>query len=29
VLVDGASDIAINWSGNMHHASACKANGFC
>ncbi|EAZ17744.1 hypothetical protein OsJ_33290 [Oryza sativa Japonica Group] len=28
-LVDGASDIAINWSGGMHHASACKATGFC
>uniref|UniRef100_A0A0E0MDK8 histone deacetylase n=1 Tax=Oryza punctata TaxID=4537 RepID=A0A0E0MDK8_ORYPU len=28
-LVDGASDIAINWSGGMHHACAGKASGFC
>lgn len=28
-LVDGASEITINWSGGMHHASACKASGFC
>lgn len=28
-LVDGAFEITINWSGGMHHASACKASGFC
>ncbi|KAF0894651.1 hypothetical protein E2562_001944 [Oryza meyeriana var. granulata] len=28
-VVDGASDIAINWSGGMHHACHAKASGFC
>uniref|UniRef100_A0A0E0C068 Uncharacterized protein n=1 Tax=Oryza meridionalis TaxID=40149 RepID=A0A0E0C068_9ORYZ len=28
-LIDDASEITINWSGGMHHASACKASGFC
>lgn len=25
----GASDIAINWAGGLHHAKKCEASGFC
>uniref|UniRef100_A0A0D9WGJ9 Histone deacetylase n=1 Tax=Leersia perrieri TaxID=77586 RepID=A0A0D9WGJ9_9ORYZ len=28
-LAGGESDVAINWSGGMHHACAAKASGFC
>jgi histone deacetylase 1/2 len=28
-LAGGSSDIAINWSGGMHHACRGKASGFC
>uniref|UniRef100_A0A0D9V2C8 Histone deacetylase n=1 Tax=Leersia perrieri TaxID=77586 RepID=A0A0D9V2C8_9ORYZ len=28
-LAGDSSDIAINWSGGMHHACAGKASGFC
>ncbi|CAM0952355.1 unnamed protein product [Alopecurus aequalis] len=28
-LAGGRSDIAINWSGGMHHACRGKASGFC
>jgi histone deacetylase HOS2 len=29
VLVSGQSDIAINWSGGLHHAHKARAAGFC
>jgi acetoin utilization deacetylase AcuC-like enzyme len=28
-LNQGKSDIAINWSGGLHHAKKCEASGFC
>ncbi|BFZ55472.1 histone deacetylase [Savitreella phatthalungensis] len=28
-LLSGASDIAINWSGGLHHAQKNEASGFC
>ncbi|KAF8455873.1 hypothetical protein BGX38DRAFT_1087671 [Terfezia claveryi] len=28
-LVNGQSDIAINWSGGLHHAKRSEASGFC
>ncbi|KZV93043.1 histone deacetylase complex, catalytic component RPD3 [Exidia glandulosa HHB12029] len=28
-LADGSSDIAINWSGGLHHAKKRSASGFC
>lgn len=28
-LNHGMSDIAINWSGGMHHAKKREASGFC
>ncbi|KAJ7545844.1 hypothetical protein O6H91_08G012700 [Diphasiastrum complanatum] len=28
-LNHGHSDIAINWSGGLHHAKKCEASGFC
>ncbi|KAE8444596.1 hypothetical protein EG329_014427 [Mollisiaceae sp. DMI_Dod_QoI] len=28
-LVNGESDIAINWSGGLHHAKKAEASGFC
>ena len=28
-LVNGDSDIAINWSGGLHHAKKGEASGFC
>ncbi|KAK9476430.1 hypothetical protein V1514DRAFT_336960 [Lipomyces japonicus] len=28
-LVSGQSDIAINWSGGLHHAKKFEASGFC
>lgn len=28
-LVNGQSDIAINWSGGLHHAHKSEASGFC
>jgi acetoin utilization deacetylase AcuC-like enzyme len=28
-IVDGSSDIAINWSGGLHHAKKFEASGFC
>ena len=28
-LIDGSSDIAVNWSGGMHHAKKAEASGFC
>ncbi|KAL5709889.1 histone deacetylase [Ranunculus cassubicifolius] len=29
MLNNGACDIAINWSGGLHHARKCCASGFC
>lgn len=28
-LISGASDIAINWSGGLHHAKKSEPSGFC
>lgn len=28
-LTQGATDIAINWSGGLHHARRGEASGFC
>ncbi|KAG8627288.1 hypothetical protein KVT40_004771 [Elsinoe batatas] len=28
-LINGQSDIAINWSGGLHHAHKSEASGFC
>lgn len=28
-LVNGSTDIAINWSGGLHHAKKMEASGFC
>jgi histone deacetylase 1/2 len=28
-LNHGLSDIAINWSGGLHHAKKAEASGFC
>ncbi|KAL1524402.1 hypothetical protein AB1Y20_019297 [Prymnesium parvum] len=28
-LNKGQADIAINWSGGLHHAKKCEASGFC
>ena len=28
-LISGAADIAINWSGGLHHAKKFEASGFC
>lgn len=28
-LSSGATDIAINWSGGLHHAKKGEASGFC
>lgn len=28
-LIDGTADIAINWSGGLHHAKSDEASGFC
>src|SRR5437868_14837291 len=28
-LAAGATDIAINWSGGLHHAKRGEASGFC
>jgi acetoin utilization deacetylase AcuC-like enzyme len=28
-LIDGSADIAINWSGGLHHAKRNEASGFC
>ena len=28
-LNNGLADIAINWSGGLHHAKKCEASGFC
>ncbi|ODQ64810.1 histone deacetylase [Nadsonia fulvescens var. elongata DSM 6958] len=28
-LINGQSDIAINWSGGLHHAKKFEASGFC
>ena len=28
-LNHGQTDIAINWSGGLHHAKKCEASGFC
>jgi histone deacetylase 1/2 len=28
-LAQGASDVAINWSGGLHHAKKAEASGFC
>lgn len=28
-LINGQSDIAINWSGGLHHAHKAEASGFC
>ncbi|EKX43933.1 hypothetical protein GUITHDRAFT_72637 [Guillardia theta CCMP2712] len=28
-LMDGSADIAINWSGGLHHAKSDEASGFC
>ena len=29
LINEGKSDIAINWSGGLHHAKKCEASGFC
>jgi len=28
-LASGQADVAINWSGGLHHAKKCEASGFC
>ncbi len=28
-LAQGTTDIAINWSGGLHHAKKAEASGFC
>ena len=28
-LANGATDIAVNWSGGLHHAKKGEASGFC
>jgi histone deacetylase 1/2 len=28
-LNQGEADVAINWSGGLHHAKRCEASGFC
>lgn len=28
-LLNGEADIAINWSGGLHHAKKTEASGFC
>lgn len=28
-LISGATDIAVNWSGGLHHAKKWEASGFC
>ena len=28
-LNHGLCDIAVNWSGGLHHAKRCEASGFC
>lgn len=28
-LVEGTTDIAINWTGGLHHAKKAEASGFC
>lgn len=28
-LVTGSTDIAINWTGGLHHAKKAEASGFC
>lgn len=28
-LASGATDVAINWSGGLHHAKRRQASGFC
>jgi histone deacetylase HOS2 len=28
-LVAGSTDIAINWTGGLHHAKKSEASGFC
>lgn len=28
-LLNGEADIAINWSGGLHHAKKSEASGFC
>lgn len=28
-LASGQTDIAVNWSGGLHHAKKCEASGFC
>lgn len=29
VIISGKADIAINWSGGLHHAKKKEASGFC
>ena len=29
LLLNGETDIAINWSGGLHHAKKSEASGFC
>jgi histone deacetylase HOS2 len=28
-IVEGTTDIAINWTGGLHHAKKSEASGFC
>lgn len=28
-IVEGSTDIAINWTGGLHHAKKSEASGFC
>ena len=28
-LISGTTDIAINWTGGLHHAKKAEASGFC
>ena len=28
-LISGDYDVAINWSGGLHHAKKSEASGFC
>jgi histone deacetylase 1/2 len=28
-IITGVTDIAVNWSGGLHHAKKVEASGFC
>lgn len=29
MIINDETDIAINWTGGLHHAKKCNASGFC